>query len=400
MVVRRMRVAMLDPSNFSPPYNDHLCAALAGTGAEVELYSRPSRQHERYSCAGYAVHEHFYRCSEWLSHWSLTRPFYRYVKVLEHVIGMFVLLTKLRRSRPDVIHFQWCALPVLDALFLSSFRRIAPIVLTVHNTKPFHGNPSSWLQGVGYRRILRVFDGLIVHTEQSRRELLLAGCQAPKVTVIPHGVFRSYDIGHVREGIRENTGHEKIILFFGNIKSYKGLDVLLEAFSRVPGASRGDARIVIAGRSSIPPAEIEALVERLGIGDSVSMHLRFLSDQELSVLLANAYMYVFPYKDIDASGALMLAMPYGKPIVASRIGIFSEMLVDGVTALLADANDIDAFATAIERLLTDDVLAKRLGDAVSRLLHDFQSWEDIARHTRKTYQDLIQNIARTGDKNE
>lgn len=389
-----MRVVMLDPSSFSPPYDDHLCTALGAARVEVELYTRPLRQHERYSAAGYTVHEHFYRWSERLNSLKLFRPVYRYVKALEHAFDMYTLSRKLKRIRPDIIHFQWCPLPLLDAFFLASFRRIAPIVLTVHNTKPFHGNPSSWLQGVGWRKILQSFDRLVVHTEQSRQQLLSAGCQTSKVTVIPHGALQSRGGGASRDtgaGPTGNGNSGKIILFFGNVKPYKGVDVLLKAFSLVSESSRKNAKVVIAGRSSIPQAEIEELAEQLGIRDSVELDLRFLSDDELSVLLGKAYMYVFPYKDIDASGALMLALPYGKPVVASRLGIFSEMLVDGETALLAGVSDHAAFASAIERLLSDGQLAQRLGDGAREAIRKYQSWADIARLSVNTYQDLIRH---------
>lgn len=387
-----MRVVMLDPSSFTPPYNEHLCVALGSSGAEVELYTRPLRQHEGYSRTGYTVREHFYRWSERLNNLKLLRPVYRYVKALEHAVDMYALSRELRRNKPDVIHFQWCPLPILDAIFLTSFRRIAPLVLTVHNTKAFHGNPSSWLQGVGWQKIMSLFDVLIVHTEQSRQQLLAAGCQASKITVIPHGTLQARGSQQELQGSSEGKGddhNQKIILFFGNVKPYKGVDILLKAFSQIPVKSRKDAKVVIAGRSSIPKTEIEGLVEQLGIRDCVELDLRFLSDEELSALLRKAYMYVFPYKDIDASGALMLAIPYGKPIVASRLGIFSELLVDGENALLADVGDHAAFALAIERLLCDGQLARRLGEGARQVVRKYQSWEDIARLTMNTYQALI-----------
>lgn len=388
-----MRVVMLDPSSFSPPYNDCLCAALGATGAVVELYARPLRPLEGYSGAGYTVREHFYRWSERMSRLKLLSPAYRYVKAFEHAVGMYTLLRKLSRNKPDVIHFQWCPLPILDAMFLTSFRRIAPIVLTVHNTRAFHGNPSSRLQGLGWQRILKLFDKLIVHTEESRQHLLSAGCESSKIIVIPHGVLQARGTEaeyQVVAGETEENKDLKMILFFGNVKPYKGVDVLLKAFSLVPAEARKDAKVVIAGRSSIPREEIEGLLDQLGIGDRVQLDLRFLSDEELSGLLRKAAMYVFPYKDINASGALMLAIPNGKPIIASRLGIFSEMLVDGESALLVDANDHVGFASAIERLLCDSQLASRLGEGARQVARKYKSWDDIARLTVSTYRDLIQ----------
>ena len=388
---------MVDPSNFTPPYDDHLCAALGAAGFDVTLYARPVREHEAYSRSNFTLIEHFHRTSERLYRFRPLRPVYRYVKVLEYGIDLLRLQRVLSQARPDIIHFQWSPLPVMDSWFLPGLRCIAPLVLTVHNTKPFHGNPSSSLQALGWRKILHAFDRLIVHTEQSRQQLLSVGCPEAKLVVIPHGPLQKHGGNEsAREKANDtHTAPRRQILFFGNIKPYKGVDVLLKAYSLVPIGARQDSRIVIAGRSSLPTGELERLSAELGIQDSVEFDLRFLSDAELARLLERADMVIFPYRDIDASGALMLALPYGKPVIASRLGIFSEILEDEKTALLVGVDDHQALARAIERVLTDRVLAARLGEGARQVAADYPSWPKIAQLTASTYQSLLSTAART-----
>lgn len=393
-----MRVAMVDPSNFTPPYDDHLCAALGAAGLDVTLYARPAREHEAFSRSNFTLIEHFHRASEQFYRLRSLRPAYRYVKVLEYGIDLLRLQRVLAQARPDIIHFQWSPLPVMDSQFLPGLKSIAPLVHTVHNTKPFHGNPSSPLQALGWKKVLQAFDRLIVHTEQSRQQLLSVGCLESKLVVIPHGPLQTQggsEVAREKANDAHTASRQQTILFFGNLKPYKGVDVLLKAYSLVPIAVRQASKIVIAGRSSLPTGELERLSAELGIQDSVEFDLRFLSDAELAGLLERADTIIFPYRDIDASGALMLALPYGKPVIASRLGIFSEILEDGKSALLVGVDDHQALARAIERVLTDRALATRLGEGARQVAADYPSWPKIAQLTASTYQSLLSTAVRT-----
>ena len=117
------------------------------------------------------------------------RPLRLALKGADHVLCMAALLARLRRERPDVIHFQWLPLPVVDRHFLPAFARLAPLVLTAHDSKPFNGDPAARLQGLGAKDCFGLFDRLIVHTERFRERLLSAGVPAERVVRIPHGLL-------------------------------------------------------------------------------------------------------------------------------------------------------------------------------------------------------------------
>ena len=99
----------------------------------------------------------------------------------------------LKDALPDVIHFQWLPLPAADCLGLARLRRIAPIVLTLHNTNLLHGSPDSILQVAGFRSVFRYVSAVIVHTEFSRDRVIAQGwASREKVHVVPHGAFEHY----------------------------------------------------------------------------------------------------------------------------------------------------------------------------------------------------------------
>jgi hypothetical protein len=161
-----MKLAVIDPSLFTIPYDAALCDALVDAGAELRLYGRGFRDGE--SMPGRTrVIPHFYAASERLRS-ALPLKAVRLLKGVEHTADMLRLKRLLAADRPDVIHFQWAPLPAVDKRLMASFSAIAPTVLTVHDTTPFNGSPNSSLQQMGALAVFGAFDQLIVHTEAGR----------------------------------------------------------------------------------------------------------------------------------------------------------------------------------------------------------------------------------------
>ena len=149
------------------------------------------------------------------------RPLKRGLKAIEHVWNMATLLRRLRRLRPDIIHFQWTVVPAVDRCFVRRLRTVAPCVLTVHDTNAFLAPSSRW-QRIGWDSILRAFDLLIVHTQASQRALVAKGIEETKISIIPHGVF---DYPMNEDMNQRNLDVQTcVLLAFGSIKPYKGID--------------------------------------------------------------------------------------------------------------------------------------------------------------------------------
>lgn len=248
------------------------------------------------------------------------------------------MVERLDDWMPDVIHFHWVPLPIVDRQFLERLRKIAPLVLTVHDTVPFHGAPSSWFQMVGLSSTLQRFDHYIVHTHYSK-EVLVRQKALPehRVTVVPHGVFTYYCELVSGLGTSEQVhqlARKKKVLFFGVLRPNKGVDILLKAFTHLPELVAKDTVLQIVGYPKMPVEPLQTLTRRLGIEDCVFWDLRFVEEKDAALYFAQADVVVIPYRLIDQSGVLMAALAFGKPIVASRVGGFTEIITDGLHGFL------------------------------------------------------------------
>src|SRR5215472_6513178 len=380
-----LEVAVIDPSLFTIPYDDALCDALAAADCRPTLFGRQLRESERR--AGRAPFEpFFYRFVERRVGAVPVRAL-RLAKGIEHAADMLRLRRLLARCVPDVIHFQWAPLPLIDRHVVPAMRRIAPTVLTVHDTTPFNGSPNEKLQAIGAAAIYHAFDHLVVLTEGGKAHLVARGIPAETISVIPHGPLemppRSIE---ARAGATE----ERIVLAFGKIKPYKGVDLLIEAFAQLPAALKARARLHFVGEPFMAIEPLQARAAALGIADRVCWDLRYVRDEEIGGIIDTAALLAFPYRQIDMSGVLMVALGYGKPIVASAVGAFAELLRDGEHGRLVPPGNVAALRDALAELLADPVRAAAMGENVRRIGNMLTSWSDIAEMTLAMYRMLIE----------
>lgn len=389
MTIRR--IAVVDPSAFTIPYDDHLCRGLVDVGCEVTLLTRPFRRNndcqpvaetDRTQQKGaYAISHYFYRFSERLATPAKTSLLTKGVKAVEHVWNMADLARFLKRFGPEVVHFQWSVVPAIDGVFLRSIRKVAPCVLTVHDTNAFLA-PTSGLQRLGWHSLLNKFDRLIVHTQMGKAALVDKGVDKDRIATIPHGVFDLPDQGELRS---PSADADCVVLAFGSIKPYKGIDILFRALHLVRQDPNNRIRLLIAGSPGDLEGELRQLAHQLQISDLIEWRLGFVPDEEVPALFARSNAVVFPYREIDASGALMTALPYAKPIIASRLGLFAELLEDGKTAHLVEPNDPESLAEALESVVRDRTRATEIGRRAAALADDVLSWRHIAELTLAAY---------------
>ncbi|MBO0710787.1 MAG: glycosyltransferase [Acetobacteraceae bacterium] len=375
-----MRVALVDPSLFTLPYDAALAAGLGAAGHEVRLYGRRAGPDDNQP-DGVALVESFYRLTQRPPLSSLPQKARLGLKGADHLVSMLGLLRRLKREPADVIHFQWLPLPALDRHFLAGLRRIAPLVLTVHDTNPFNGNPAARLQRIGAEAAVTGFDRLIVHTERGRQRLIEQGADAARISVLPHGLLET----PAPPIAPDPMDGELTFLLFGKIKPYKGADLLIEAFARLAPPLRERARLLIIGKPYMDIAPLRALAEARGVARQTTIETRFVADPELASLFSPGTIAAFPYREIEASGVLSLAIAHGRPVLASRIGGFAETVEDGLHGLLVPPGDETALAAAMTRLLEDRAFAARCARAVASLARAVPDWTEIARRTAAIY---------------
>jgi len=374
-----MFVSMIDPSLFTIPYDRELIGGLAAAGHSVRLHGRPVGGEDN-DARGIDLTPDFYRLATLKIVAALPAPLRLGIKGLDHIVSMLRLRSRFRARRPDIIHFQWLPLPLVDRRFLASLRDIAPLVMTVHDTNPYNGDPGT-IRSHGFARCLNGFDQLIVHNQQSRRRILALGIPDSRISVIPLGL--SEDLPPA-PAVRMDG--RLTFLMFGKIKPYKGIDVLIKAFALLPPELRAQATVRVVGKPYMPVAPLQALARESGVADSVLIEQRFVPDSEVNPLFSPAVIATFPYRDIDASAVLSFALANCCPVIASALGDFAERIEDGAQGLLVPPGDAAALAAAMGRMISDRAFAAECGRRARQLAEGTPSWDNIAQQTVTAYE--------------
>jgi glycosyltransferase involved in cell wall biosynthesis len=352
-----VRALIVDPSAYSPPYDEALCAALARRGAEVELVTSRFAFGERPSPDGYARRELFYRrAASRAARGSRARQL---AKLATHVGDM----RALRRLPADVVHHQWVPVPWVDVALLGP----RPRVLTLHNTAPRSGRLG---RARALREVVARMDALVVHSEHGAAALRARGIDAARVHVIPHGAFAPGPPGALPPELSDDG--RPVVLMFGLLRPYKGLGTLLSAW---PGL---DAQLWIVGRPMMEVPPLPAGGRLVG---------RYVSDGEANALMQRADVIVLPYERderIDASGVLAGALGAGRATVVSAVGALAEVAATGAAAAVAPG-DPAALHAALAGLIGDSAARDRLAAAALAAAEGPYSWDAAAERTLALY---------------
>jgi len=344
-----VRVLLADPPAFTPWYDHELAAGLARAGADVELATSPFRFGSVPEPEGYRRSERFYPLSSRLFKRSRVRlP----LKAVEHL----AVLQSLARTRADVLHLQWLALPQADV----HLRFRSPSVFTAHDLLPRRTASRHDL----WRRLLERFDRVVVHSEHGREALRELGIDA---RVIPHPVYPS-------RAVRADDG--RTILSLGVIRPYKGLPDAIEATRRLP-----DARLLVAGDPAMP-------LDGLRGAERVEWRLGYLPADELDRALSESTVAVFPYRaELDQSGALLQALGAGVPAVVYDVAGLGEPIRHYGAGRVVAAGDVDALTAAVGELLGDSTALADARAGADRARAEL-TWDASAAQHLELYREL------------
>jgi glycosyltransferase involved in cell wall biosynthesis len=355
-----MRVQLIDPSADVLPYDHALAAALARRGTQVELVTSRFVHGPAPAPDGYEVSESFYRLAA--RYGARRARLRRALKAAEHLPG--TLRLRRRAGGADLQHWQWLWLEAVSSRLLPPGR---PQVLTMHNV--IRRERSG-------RRLAERMDATIVHTRHGA-ELLGAG---PRVHVIPHGAFehltRQPDERPLPAELAAIEG--PVVLCFGVVRPYKGVDVLIEAFRSV-----ARAELWVVGRP------LGVSLEALRAPASVRFVPRYVTDAELPAFFRRADVLVLPHRTVDVSGVLFAGLAFGKPMVLSAVGGFRELVEDHGAARLVPPGDPAALAETIGALLADPGERERLAERARAAAAGPYSWDSIAERTSAVYREVL-----------
>jgi glycosyltransferase involved in cell wall biosynthesis len=375
-----MKVQIVDPSAFTPPYDRALAAALARAGTEVELVTSRFLHGPVPAAEGYRVEEAFYRRS---AARGLEAPARLPFKAAEHLPDM--LRFRRRPSDADVVHYQWLTIPSLDVRLLPPKR---PRVMTAHYILP--PDPSR-RQVRSARRVFGAMDAVVAHSAHSAARLREeVGLDAGQVRVIPHGAF-----GYLTKLPEEKPLPPElegavgaVILSFGLLRPYKGIENLIEAYGRTVGKNGAPgAELWIVGN---PRMDVEPLRRQAReAGGRVRFVTRFVDEAEIPAIFRRADLVVLPYLDAEHSGVLYTGLAFGKPLLLSEVGGFPEVAETGA-ARLVPPGDTGALTAALRDLIGDEAARAELAAAASRAATGPYSWDEAARLHLDLYRDLLE----------
>ncbi|HEX3432780.1 MAG TPA: glycosyltransferase family 4 protein [Solirubrobacteraceae bacterium] len=370
-----MRVHVVDPSAYTPPYDHALSAALAAAGPDVELFTSRFAYGAVPEPDGYVRRDFFYRSTRVAGGGSrAAQQARRALKLAEHVPDM--LRYRRAAEAADVVHFQWLPVQQLDERLLPprTAGAGAPRVLTAHDVLPREAGAR---RRAAQRRLYDRFDAIVVHSESGRERLTgELGMDERRVHVIAHGAFvHLADQPAVAPPFQTD---KRVVLFFGLLRPYKGLDVLLQAWRGID-----DAELWIVG---MPRMDVAALMA--DAPPNVRLVPRFVADAELPAYFSRADLVVLPYREIEQSGVLFTALAFGKPLLVSDVGGFAELAERGAAHAVAPG-DARALHEALRCLLANPAALSALGERALSLAQGEYGWPQIARRTLALYEQLL-----------
>lgn len=288
----------------------------------------------------------------------------------------FINLTKqIKKFNPDIIYYPmghiW--IPILN-LFLKKI----PKVMTLHDPI-LHTGEDNFFWKLLQKIEIKQSDRFIILSNIFTNYLKKKGISIEKIDVIPHGEFSYYS----KYKISKAANKKPTILFFGRISQYKGLDILLKAFPIIK-KEISECRLIIAGNGDIKP--YKQLM--IGLKDIIVFN-QWIKDEETASYFGQADLIVLPYKDATQSGIIPIAYSMKLPVVTTNVGGLPEQVQDGRDGLLVNPCDEKDLAIACIRLLSNPILAKKMGEEGYKKAMIDWSWENIGNKIIKSFEKTV-----------
>jgi len=323
---------------------------------------------------------------------------------MQRVTKYYVRLIRYAATaNPRIFHIVWNnKFEHVDRTLLMIYYRCLckKVVFTAHNINSRkRDGGDSWLNRLTLRFQYHLADHVFVHTESMKKELVDDfDVPANRITVIPFGINNAVPNSAVsRTEARAKLGcsqAERLILFFGNITPYKGLEFLVEAFRNLQSSNPG-YRLIIAGRPCDCDkywARIRHSMRQQIESGTISVRDEFIPDAETELYFKAADVVVLPYVHVYQSGVLFLAYSFGLPVLASNVGSLRVEIVEGRTGFVFQPSDPIDLLKALQRYFDSDLyanLSDRRFEIRERALRR-NSWTVASQLTAKIYSHLLQ----------
>lgn len=400
-----MRVFMVESSAKGGliHYAYHLCRALQREGVDTTLITSTA----------YELRDmpHEFEVVELLRLWDprsrpggnpLWRKVRRGWRGVRYILEWVRLTRYLLRTRPDVVLFSEMRF-AFERRFVKYLRSRGLVLADiVHDVEVYDTRRSSDSILVeseahlkSYNDLYAQFAALFVHDRSNYdRFLELYDVPASKVHEIPlatNDIVLEVEQAHTPESLRAELNippERPVVLFFGTLSKYKGVEDLIRAFPQIHTVTR--AHLVIAGfpAKDVDTQALHALAREGGAEEHVSWYLDYVPNEWVATLMAISDVVVLPYRAITQSAVLQIAYACGRPVVATRVGGLPDVVEEGRSGMLAPPQDPDGLAQAINAVLRDPERAREMGEYAQHLSQTRYSWRVVAQRLRTAFEPL------------
>jgi glycosyltransferase involved in cell wall biosynthesis len=311
-------------------------------------------------------------------------------------------------AKPKIFHILWHnKIEVFDRTLLLLYYKLLgkKLVLTAHNVNAGKRDREDTLVNrLTLRAQYRLVDHIFVHTEKMKAELMGEfGTRESRISVIPFGINNSVpDTGISSREAKERLNispAKKVILFYGRITPYKGLEYLVSALQKHI-ACRQEYVLIIAGRPELGAEEYWNQLRDRIYEDVQDGRIRFraehIPDDETEIYFKAADALVLPYTHIYQSGVLFLGFSFGLPVLAADVGALKDEIIEGETGFVFRPSDPVSLAAAIERYFASDIYEDldRRRTGIRDRAKELHSWDVVGRVTVRVYGDLLRRNSR------
>lgn len=379
------RICML--AGDEPHYVHSLVQGLAETGLHIELLG--SSLYETYPYASQVELINVRR-----SHHAKQSRLSKLRSMLMYYLKSSYLIF---RSQSKILHIYKFKFNLFEGIFLVFLYRLMgkKIVYTAHHIQP--KGKHKFYKYVVFSVVYRNIHHIICHTQQMKKTLISRyRLSANKASVIHHGLNMSVPITDLsREAAREKLNlppDAKILLIFGRMKPYKGVEIALESLKQVH-ASVGPVTLIVAGgrnHNRAYLAKIKHDVEREGLTSQVQFYTDAIADDNIELFFKSADILLLPYTEGDfQSGVLFLALRFGLPVIASNLGSFPVGIENGKNGFVFNAGDPHDLAAKIEQYYKELDGQPHLRETLRQDALETYNWSSIAEQARDVYRQLI-----------
>lgn len=295
---------------------------------------------------------------------------------------------EIRDKKPDLVIIRYW-LPLMGPAFGTILRKIkknkhTKIIGVLDNVIP-HEKRTGDKAFTKY--FLKPIDAFVTMAQSVEKDLIKFNSTKPR-TIHAHPIFSNFgeriDKNKALETLKLDT-KKYTLLFFGLIRQYKGLDILLDALAK--SRHRKDIQLVIAGECYADEAQYHKQIKDLGLENNVVFHNKFIPDSEVSTYFSAADVLVLPYRSATQSGVTQIAYHFDLPMIVSNVGALPDMVSNEKLGLVVEP-DLSDFSSAINRFIEDNLSQKYTGNFAEE--KQKFSWHSFNEEILNLYSKLIQ----------